>query len=328
MRKFTLRISALLLFLAMGTFVMAQFNVTLNVDMTDATFDPATQEVYVSGSIFDWAEPGTNPDVKMTATEENPMIYALTFEMAEAGEFMYKFFVVDAGTTSWAGGEWDGAPDRTVYAVGEGSLTNVWADKPFPVTFSVDMEGIEGFDPATTDVYMAGTVNVLNNWQEPGSDPSLMMTPPTGKEMIYTLELLLNAGTYAYKNFTVETGTTSWAGGEWEGDPNREAVIDTLHAEFATIFGEQPAGINDPSEGPIVSIFPNPCGSFINVTFFENSNDINKVEVYNIIGEVVQSIDGVSNQVVTINTAELTSGVYFVAVHNQKGIQTTKFVKQ
>ncbi len=328
MRKFTLRISTLLMFLAMGTFVMAQFNVTFNVDMTDAVdFNAETQEVYASGSIFGWPEPGTNPDVKMTPTTENPLIYTLTTEAVEEGEIQYKFFVVDAGTTSWNGGEWEGDPNRKIYAVGEGTVNNVWANKPFPVLFSADMTNVEGFDPATEDVYMAGTVNVFNNWQEPGSDASLMMTPPVGEDMIYTLELLLSAGTYAYKNFIVETGTTSWAGGEWEGDPNREAVVDTLHAEFAVVFGEQPAGINNPTEGPIVSVSPNPCQSFINITFFENMNDITKVEVYNIVGAVVKTIDGFSNQVVTINTADLTNGVYFVAVHNASGVQTTKFIK-
>jgi hypothetical protein len=328
MRKFTLRISALILFLAMGTFAMAQFNVTFNVDMTDVEgFDAATHSVYISGNIFDWPEPGTTPDTKMTATEENPMIYTITAELAEAGEIQYKFFS-DFVAAGWAGGEWNGDPNRKIFAVGEGSITNAWADKPFPVLFSVDMTEVEGFDPETQDVYMAGTINMINNWQEPGSDPSLMMLAPSEKEMIYTLELSLTAGTYQYKNFTVETGTTSWTGGEWEGDPNREIVIDTLHAEFATIFGEKPAGINNPAEGPITSVFPNPCESFINVTFFENTNDINKVEVYNIIGEVIQTIEGISGQAVTINTADLTSGVYFVAVHNNKGIQTTKFVKQ
>jgi len=328
MKNFTLRFSALLMFLAMGTFTMAQFNVTMSVDMTNATFDPATQEVYVSGNVFDWAEPGSNPALVLTVDEANPMIYTLTTEMAEAGEILYKYAIIETGTPSWENGEWDGDPNRKIYPVGEGTVNDVYGDKPMAVTFSADMTDVEGFDPATTDVYMAGTVNTINNWQEPGSDPSLMMMAPAGEEMIYTLELMLNAGSYLYKNFIVETGTTSWDGGEWTGDPNREAVVDTLHTEFATVFGEQPAGIYNAGENLIASMFPNPCQSAINITFINNVNDITMVEVYNIVGSVVQTIEGLSSQSVTINTEDFTSGVYFVAVHNEQGIQTAKFVKE
>ena len=50
--------------------IFMEFDVTFNVDMTGAmvgnnAFDPGTQDVYISGSIVDWAEPGSNEDYKM-----------------------------------------------------------------------------------------------------------------------------------------------------------------------------------------------------------------------------------------------------------------------
>ncbi|MFP4469032.1 MAG: T9SS type A sorting domain-containing protein, partial [Bacteroidales bacterium] len=111
------------------------------------------------------------------------------------------------------------------------------------------------------------------------------------------------------------------------GDPNRTVTIDSLNTDINDTWGS-PDAINDPAAGPISAIYPNPCTSQINITFFENLNDINKVEIYNIIGEVVQTIEGFRSQQITINTSDLTNGVYIIAVHNKQGIQTSKFVKE
>jgi hypothetical protein len=203
--------------------VMAQFTVTMNVDMSELEgFDPETHSVYVSGSIFEWPEPGTNEDLKLDRVEET-MIYTITAEMAEAGEIQYKYFS-DAVGPGWDGGEWTGDPNRNVFAVGEATLDDVWADQPFPVTFNVDMTDASGFDPEVHEVYMAGTVNVANNWQEPGTDPSLMMTPSDDNPLVYTLTKMLYAGSYQYKYFSTFVGA-GWDGGEWVGDPNREVSV-------------------------------------------------------------------------------------------------------
>lgn len=306
--------------------MMAQFNVTFNVDMTDLEgFDPATHTVIVTGSVFGWNEPGTNPDLEMTRVDET-LVYTLTYEAAAAGEIQYKYFT-DAVAEGWDGGEWTGDPNRKVYVTGETTLNNVWADKPFEVTFMVDLNNALEFSTDTTSIFMAGTVNMANAWNMPGTDSSLMMMPTEADPLIYELTLMLNAGDYFYKYFFVNNASPSWDNGEWTGDPNREVSVDTLNYMIADIWGSA-AAINDINAGPITSVFPNPCTSTLNVTFFENSNDINKIEIYNIVGAVVKTIEGFNSQTVTINTSELTSGVYMIAVHNSQGVQTTKFVKE
>ena len=283
MRKFTLRISALLMFLAMGSFAMAQFNVTFNVDMTAVEgFDPAVHDVFISGSIFDWTEPGSNDDFKMLPSEEDPMIYTISAEMAEAGEIQYKYFSTVLAT-GWAGGEWEGDPNRKAYAVAEASLNDLWADMPYAVTFNVDMSAVEGFDPAVNTVCMAGTINVANNWQEPGTDPSLMMMASEGNDMIFTLTLLLNDGEYFYKYFS-DVVATGWAGGEWEGDPNRNVMVsgETVLDEVWGVIGGGDESIicdfEDGTSGPL-TLHVMACGEWddpelhpVDETFFVIDN--------------------------------------------------------
>jgi len=223
--------------------MMAQFSVTMNVDMTDVEgFNPEAQDVYVSGSIFGWPQPGTNSDLKLTPTEANPMIYTISASLEEAGEIQYKYFLVVPGTPSWDNGEWTGDPNRTVFAVNTATLNDVFGDKPWAVTFNVDMTNAEGFDPAAHQVYMAGTINVANNWQEPGNDPSLMMSPSGVNPLVYTLTKWLYAGSYQYKYFSTHVAA-GWAGGEWDGDPNREVTVAEQVA-FNDVWAVQP-GVGD-----------------------------------------------------------------------------------
>lgn len=216
--------------------VMAQFDVTMNVDMNGvADFDPATHSVYVSGSIFGWPEPGTNPDMMLTQVDET-LVYTITAEMAAPGEIQYKFFT-DAVGAGWNGGEWTGDPNRKIYVTGETTINDMWGDKPFEVTFMVDMTNAPEFSADTASIFMAGTVNMANNWNEPGTDSSLMMMPTATDPLVYELTLMLNVGDYSYKYFFVNNETPSWNNGEWAGDPNREVSVDTLNYMISDVWG-------------------------------------------------------------------------------------------
>jgi len=130
--------------------------------------------------------------------------------------------------------------------------------------------------------------------------------------------------------YDIEEGTEVTAincvfnGGAWDGregkdwDPeNPETCID-----FTIPLGN--VGINENPRMSSYNLYPNPVGNQLTIN---NIGDVNKIEVYNIIGKMVKSVDNLSTNGVTIVTSNLTSGVYFVTFHNESGVQTTKFVK-
>jgi hypothetical protein len=206
--------------------LMAQFNVTMNVNMNGVEgFDPATTEVYVSGSVWEWPQPGSNDATKLTPTEADPLIYTITAEVAEAMEIQYKYFMVIDGAPSWDNGEWVGDPNRHIYVTAEVTMDDIYGDKPSVVTFQVDMTAAETFDPATDTIFMAGTISVPSEWQTPGSIPYTKMAPMEEGSMIYALTLVLKNGDYQYKYFRVINGEASWNNDEWPGDPNRMVAI-------------------------------------------------------------------------------------------------------
>ncbi|MEE4178618.1 MAG: T9SS type A sorting domain-containing protein, partial [Bacteroides sp.] len=97
------------------------FEVTFNVDMTYAEeFDPESDVVYLTGSLFGWAEPGTDPDNQTMTRVDDSMVWTKTVDLA-AGEYAYKYFL-NAG---WDGGEWQGGDDRMVTVEGD-MVINDW----------------------------------------------------------------------------------------------------------------------------------------------------------------------------------------------------------
>jgi len=313
----------------MAAFVMGQYNVTFNVDVTGIVgFDPATTDVYMSGEfIGGWDQPGTNPNFMMTDGDAD-LIYTLVVEFAD-GEHVgpYKYFLVYNDTPSWDNGEWNGDPNREAVVKGEITFNQVFGDKPFGVAFTVDMSNATVFDPVTDKVYMAGNfTNYAGDWNQPGTVAFLMMEPIVGNEMFYTKTLLLNPREYMYKYFRVINDEPSWDNGEWTGDPNRTVMVDTT-MNVDNLWNSL-ANINEFDGEVLEAVYPNPCQSYINIGL-NGQAGIEKIQVINSLGAVVRSIPGVPFlKELRIETGDLNNGVYFITVHSDNGVQTARFIKE
>jgi len=79
-------------------------------------------------------------------------------------------------------------------------------------------------------------------------------------------------------------------------------------------------GINDVQES-FVSVYPNPANNMINVNATSN---ISNVEVYTIAGQKVGDFTANSTNT-TINTSNLTNGLYLMKIHTDNGVINKKF---
>ncbi len=94
--------------------------VTFNVNLSRAIqfnllqdFDPNNHHVFITGSMLDWAEPGSDHEHQsMDHTSADPHIFSITHYLAP-GEYSYKYFS-DAIGDGWDGGEWPGDPNRLI----------------------------------------------------------------------------------------------------------------------------------------------------------------------------------------------------------------------
>ncbi len=134
------------------------FDVTFNVDMSDADFDPDVYDVFITGSMVDWTEPGENPDFAMEPHADDSDIYTITLEL-EADDYEYKYFLVEDEPT-WDNDEWPGDPDRSISVTddkvvedifgvqpGETSADEILADRPEDVTLNQNYPN--PFNPTT-----------------------------------------------------------------------------------------------------------------------------------------------------------------------------------
>ncbi len=313
---------AIAMFLLMGTCIMAQtqYEVTFTIDMTEADpFNPDTEDVYITGTFANWSQPGTDLNYKLEPINTGSMLYTLTTTI-DSGEIQYKYFRIIDNTPSWDDGEWAGDPNRKVYLTNYITIDNVWANMPYDVTFNVDMTDATPFNPDTDDVYIAGSL--ANGWAQPGTISAYMMVPSDSDTNIYTITLLLYENDYLYKYFRIIDNTPSWDNGEWDGDPNREVTVVTT-AIIDNIWGIT-TGIFTEHTGFAYGMYPNPVITTLNIS---NISDVNQIDIFDVMGKLVRTVQVEMAQSVTIDVAELQTGIYIVNVTNNKGTQTSKFIK-
>jgi len=179
----------------------------------------------------------------------------------------------------------------------------------YNVTFNVNMNQADGFEPGETNVYFTGT---FFDWAVPGTVEGQQLNP-TDNIYIFTQTLQLPAGTYEYKYFD----GPSFDDGEWPGDPNRVIEV-TDDMVINDVFGVQ-TSVDDLTEN-VVNLFPNPARNQVNIT---SGSRIMEVAVYNIAGQqVYRHTPGTQSHIIDLNAFH--NGIYMVWILTPEGLQTMK----
>ena len=299
----------------------SSYPVTFNVDISEATgFNPDNTDIYISADFAGWPQPGTDPSLIMTVTA-NPNIYTCTWEFPGGeNQIQYKYFFVYDNIPSWEYGEWGGDPNRHEVFIGPTTVDDIWANQPRNVEFRVDLTGIT-FNPDTTDIYIAGT---FGDWAMPGTVGYWKMDPLY--DDLYHISKWIYSGEQQYKYFMVHNGTPSWDHGEWDGDPNRIANIvnDTIIEDIWGLI----TGIHDIAEIPLIDVYPNPCSSSIQIILDQVDLPVKKIGIYDVSGALVSRYEYINSRIITIDTDQLLTGLYFIVVSTKQGPKTAKFIKQ
>ncbi len=146
---------------------------------------------------------------------------------------------------------------------------------------------------------------------------------PPVEDYIYTITLDLEEGDVQYKYFSTVIAA-GWAGGEWEGDPNRVITVDA-DMTVDDVFGDQPVSVveNELAEQGI-NLFPNPVR---NTLYVENSDLINDLRIFDLTGRMIFS-QVVNDNATSINVSEFKTGVYIMQVMTVNGVVSKRFSVQ
>ncbi len=73
-----------------------------------------------------------------------------------------------------------------------------------------------------------------------------------------------------------------------------------------------------------ISIYPNPTSDIVNIT----GNNIQSVEVYNVLGQIIEVIDNIDVNNLTINTSNYNKGTYLLKITSDNNAIIQKIIKQ
>ncbi len=323
MKKILLSVFAVFL---MGSLFAQTDTVTFNVTAPpDSIFDATTQSLYVSGTIAGWAKPGSDTTYRMTPNSDSTS-YSLTVDSVADGEIQYKYFIITGTTPDWDNGEWNGDPNRRAVAAGNLTLNDTWAEKPFDVTFRVDVSTVvDSIKRTKAQVFIAGTV--AGGWAQPGTIPYFELKPTDNDSTTYSIDLWLYKGAIQFKYFLVFDSTASWSYGEWDAGDNRTDTLvgpDTLNSVWGDM-GFTGIPTNNALQ-PNFKIYPNPAH---NVLYIDNLENASRIEIFNVVGQRVRSINNVTGKKLTIQTGDLNNGIYVISAFGEKGLlKSMKFIKR
>ena len=133
--------------------------------------------------------------------------------------------------------------------------------------------------------------------------------------LIYTATVEVPEGVAEYKYFSDAYGA-GWAGGEWEGDPNREILVEG-DMVVNDIWADIPNTIVEVPGEDLVSVYPNPASTVLNI---RANGNIQNVAVYDITGRIVLQQTGD-----VVNVSGLRNGLYIIQVNTDKGVESHRF---
>jgi hypothetical protein len=180
------------------------------------------------------------------------------------------------------------------------------------ITFRVNMENVEGFNPDNDKVFMAG----IFNWDTPGDDPlNQQMQPSDDNPVIFTKSLWLEEDGYEYKYFL----NPGWDGAEWTSENNRSLTVSGPQI-INDVFGV-PDNVHVPQHSnKQIIVFPNPANNHLTI---QSPVALEEVRITDIFGRPVYQ-QSVFQRETSIDVSNLPQGMYIVQTLSSEGVTATK----
>lgn len=295
---------------------------TINVDMNESGMT-AGEPVWISGALGGiygtWNEPGTNENNEML-DDDGDGIYSITLSLPE-GLIAFKFF----WGMGWGNGDPAPGGDRTLELTNTMNVTYKWGEDGivpsgptihFIVNMSVQIDSGK-FVVGEDVVDIAGS---FNEWPATLNEDYVLSPIGDGRYEI-TLDGFEVGETIEYKyRINGDWNTSEFP----NGGPNRTYTVEDGMNEVEVWYNDEVAGIHDMVQS-FFQIYPNPVSDKL---FIGNMRDVNRIEIYNVTGQLMKSFDYVNTVNQTeIDMAELNSGMYIITIYAGGSPNSAKLMK-
>lgn len=293
---------------------------TISVDMTESGMVPDST-VWIAGALGGiygtWNEPGTNPNNQMFDNDGDG-IYSITLALPE-GIVAFKFF----WGAGWSNGDPAPGGDRTLTLTNTMDVLYKWGvDGLVPtspqISFVCNMQyqiAQGNFIEGTDFMDIAGSFNGWNG------ENHHLTSLGDGKYGITVGEIFTAGETIEFK-FRING---NWDTSEFpDGGANRTYTVIDGAQTFEAWYNNEATGINDQVQ-EMFNIYPNPMSNQVTIG---NMTNVNKIEIYNVTGKLVKSVEYINavDQAI-ISTEDLSSGMYIMTIFAGNSTSSTKLLK-
>ncbi len=101
-------------------------------------------------------------------------------------------------------------------------------------------------------------------------------------------------------------------------DANPAVETNIFNTKFLNVLDN--ANFND---GNLV-LYPNPANNFVEISFVNSAERINKIVLLDMLGKLVNTIPVQSNDHITLDVSNLAKGVYLVEINTENNLKTIK----
>lgn len=307
------------------------FSITFRVDMANTDCDGAIDSVTIAGGKI----PGAWGDGTKLSNGGSGTVYSVTLSL-DSGEVEFKYRWHKNGNTNW-----EGIANRKVMLTADTTLaincfnTNASCE-PKPATSTINFYAdLEDVTPADT-VWIIGSFT-RPNWQ----GGKIALTPVSGYPFLYSASVQVCDGSFAYKfvNGSVDNVNNEEFNGDATGKPcNESNGIGGFNRTFTRTTAEPvnisykfntcdtgriptATGVKEVSALNNIKIYPNPATTDITIAL--NGNENYTINIMDVTGKSVYSINTLKVADITINKGDIGNGIFFVNITNNAGINKT-----
>ncbi|HRX69496.1 MAG TPA: SBBP repeat-containing protein, partial [Tenuifilaceae bacterium] len=218
------------------------YNATFTVDMANASnFDPINDNVYLSGTMYNWDEPGSTSVSQAMSRVDETMVWTITLPLTE-GSYSYRYYI-NEGT---GGIEWEGDPKREIEVTADYTAIDIWASAN-PTLFA-------GGSGSEDNPYLVSNAEQLNNVRLfldahylQTADIDLGVAPWNEGEGWEPIGIDYNndfTGTYNGGDFTISNLTINRPAGNYQGlfGSTENATIKNIRLVDVNITGAMRTG--------------------------------------------------------------------------------------
>ncbi|GEM_PF-3779571 len=340
--------------------------VTFNVDMTRYA-DTSSEfeygmDVYMSGDMVGFAQPGTNPAMKMTDYDQDH-VYTLSMGLG-AGDYQMKYyFVPDTSAASWSYGEWDGFDNRMISVPDKDTTFNhMW--HTWKLTFSV----MDNTDAAVEDATVEVDGSMLHTNSDGVADTLISSLPDPHEYSVmkdgykdvsgsvsipykdttvhvtlmkyYTVTFNVTDGSDPIEGASITVGDSSRTTGAEgtatimlvNGDYNYTVTADNFEeasGSFSVADEDQTVDVTMTAtaiDNPLakkLEVYPNPTSGNLTLTGKDLQNA--QVTILNSIGKPVERMQ-LSGNTNYLDLNDLNSGIYFIKIEKDNNSVVRKIL--